>query len=345
MCSPVTPDDTVPLCSVCIANYNGVDVIADCIGSVLAQQGRVSYEILVHDDASTDGSVTYIREHFPGITLIESRDNVGFCVANNRMAARARGRYLLLLNNDAALFPDALETLLLRAEQARQACILGLPQYDWDSGRIIDRGSLLDPFLNAVPNLDAGRHEVAVVAGACLWLPRSLWERLGGFPDWFGSMAEDHYLCCRARLLGSPVVCLNGSGFRHRVGYSFGGGQARSGRLSTTFRRRGLSERNKSFVLAICYPLPALCLLLPVHLLLLITEGVLLSLLKRDGRYWTLIYGPCLAQLWRNRNLLLQTRAEVQSQRRVGLKVFFSTFVALPYKLKLLLRHGLPFVS
>ena len=54
-----------PTCSVCIANFNGVGVLADCIDSVLAQQGGVPVEIIVHDDASSDGSVAFLRERYP----------------------------------------------------------------------------------------------------------------------------------------------------------------------------------------------------------------------------------------------------------------------------------------
>jgi GT2 family glycosyltransferase len=338
------PTDTIPLCSVCIANYNGMNMIADCIRSVLAQEGDIPFEILVHDDASTDGSADYIRTQFPEVVLIESQENVGFCVANNRMAAQAKGHYLLLLNNDAALLPDALDTFLRGTERLGEPCILGLPQFDWSSGRLIDRGCLLDPFLNAVPNLDPGREEVAVVAGACLWIPRGLWIELGGFPEWFGSMAEDHYLCCCARLAGYHVRCLPGSGFRHRTGRSFGGGQIFSARLSTTFRRRALSERNRTYAMAICYPWPALFLLLPLHLVSLMAEGLLLSLLKWDHRYWGLIYGPALTGLWLNRRQLIGMRARTQAQR-VSLWDFFSVFVAIPYKLRMLLRYGLPDVA
>ena len=99
-------DSHAPLCSICIANFNGENLLVDCIESVLAQQGEIPVEILVHDDASTDTSVALLRERYPDVILIESTENVGFCIANNRLAERARGRYLLLLNNDAALAPD-----------------------------------------------------------------------------------------------------------------------------------------------------------------------------------------------------------------------------------------------
>ena len=218
-----------PVVSICIANYNGSSIIAGCIESVLAQDCDFPIEILVHDDASTDESAELVVHDYPSVRLIRSNSNVGFCVANNRMVAEARGTYILLLNNDAELYPDALRVLLDEAKAVGKPTILSLPQHDYLTGNLIDRGCLLDPFFNPVPNLDPQRREVAMVIGACFWLPKTLWEELGGFPEWFGSIGEDLYLCCRARLACYPVRALGVSGYRHCVGRSFGGGKPQGG--------------------------------------------------------------------------------------------------------------------
>jgi GT2 family glycosyltransferase len=331
-----------PTVSVCIANYNGMDVIDACIDSILAQDSKFPVEIIVHDDASTDGSAQHIREKHPGIKLLESVENVGFCVANNRMAAAATGQYLLLLNNDAELYLDALSTLCKAAQMSDQPAILSLPQYNFDTGELIDIGSLLDPFLNPIPNDDSRLNEVGFVIGACLWVPKTLWLELGGFPEWFGSIGEDLYLCCRARLTGYPVRAIGISGYRHRVGASFGGGKVQQGRLSTTARRRALSERNKTFVMLLTYPLPLLLILLPFHFATLFLEGALLAVVKRSWRLWQEIYAPLLPALWRERIKLMALRHEIQAQRTVNAGAFFAPFRWLPWKLKLLFRHGLP---
>lgn len=339
----ITPS---PLISVCIANFNGVDLIDDCIQSILHQTPlECEFEIVVHDDASTDGSAAYIKSRYPAVQLIESTDNVGFCVANNRMAVAARGKYLLLLNNDAALFQDALSTLLQAAEAAARPAILGLPQYDFDTGRLLDVGSMLDPFLNPVPNLDRKRRDVGMVMGACLWIDKTVWEELGGFPEWFGSIGEDLYLCCRARLAGYDVHALTTSGYRHRVGKSFGGGKQQGGRLITTFRRRALSERNKTFTMILTYPSPFLQILLPLHLCLLLLEGCVLAILKRRSAYLREIYFPVFSALFLQRRKLGDERRRIMNMRRTTITQFFSVFVPSPYKLKMLLRHGLPSVT
>lgn len=331
-----------PLVSVCIANYNGMAVIDDCLRSVLEQEGQASVEILVHDDASTDGSASYIRDRYPDVKLIQSLENVGFCVANNRMATVAEGEYLLLLNNDAELYPDALAVFCKAARDIGQPAILSLPQYNYDTGELLDIGSLVDPFLNSVANRDPDRGEVAMVVGACLWIPAFMWRELGGFPEWFGSIAEDLYLCCRARLSGHVVRALPVSGYRHRVGSSFGGGKIQQGQLITTRRRRALSERNKTYVMILCYPLPLLLAILPIHLALLYFEGALLALLKRDAALWQDIYAPLLPALWEARAKCFKLRREIQQRRGGGMGLFLKPFRWMPWKLEVLFRYGLP---
>jgi GT2 family glycosyltransferase len=342
---PAVNRPAVPVCSVCIANYNGVALLPDCLDSVLAQQGDFSIEIIVHDDASTDDSVAFLRNLYPQVEVLSSLENVGFCVSNNRMADHARGDYVLLLNNDAALFPDALSTLINDARAQTKPGILTLPQYDWITGLLVDRGCQLDPFYNPIPNLDATRRNVATVIGACLFLSRSLWRQLGGFPEWIESIAEDLYLCCQARLRGAPVQVTATSGYRHRQGASFGGNRVASGKLQTTYRRRALSEKNKTFVLFIMTPGPIMWPLLAVHLILLAIEGMALSILKADTKIWKIIYGPAIAASLCSWTRIRAHRTSEQNVRQIGICQYWSTTRFLSRKLSLLHQHGLPGVK
>ncbi len=337
--------------TVCVANYNGIDVIARCLESVLAQVTRADIEILVHDDASTDDSPALIRDDFPGVTLICSDENVGFCRSNNRLAAQARGDYLLLLNNDAWLEPDAVEVLLAAStgggdtgseRDGQGNGILTLPQYSAADGGLMDCGMFMDWFANPVPILAPLTQPVAMVMGACLWLPRQLWEDCGGFPEWFGSIGEDMYLCQYARVLGYPVQALAVSGYHHHVGHSFGGGKVVAGGLATTTRRRRLSERNKTLVMCLFYPWPALLLLLPLHVLALLAEGLLLALLKWDFSVFRQIYGHAIAEVFRQAPVWWAQRRQIQARRQIGLRRFFAVYRWLPYKLGMLLRYGVP---
>lgn len=330
-----------PICSVCIANYNGAELLVDCLDSVLNQLGGHSVEIIVHDDASTDDSLILLRSRYPQVEVIASQQNVGFCRGNNRMVSHARGKYVLLLNNDAALASDAIQCLLDETERIGTQAILTLPQLDWKTGTLVDRGCLLDPFCNPIPNRDPNRDEVAYVIGACLWCPRTAWHELGGFPEWMESIGEDLYLCGVARLRGMPVRALRNSHYRHWQGASFGGNRA-DGRLQTTIRRRQLSERNKTCALLILTPSVAMWPLLAAHLVALLLEGILLSVLRRDTTLLRTVYLPAFSTPLRECTALRARRLNIQRARTASIRAWFSAISWQPQKFLLLCRYGIP---
>jgi GT2 family glycosyltransferase len=334
-----------PRVSVCIANFDGEALLPDCIDSVLAQDSGAAIEVLVHDDASRDGSVALLRARYPQVHVLASEENVGFCIGNNRMVGAARGEFVLLLNNDATLQPDAIRQLLADAECHTAPAILTLPQYDWATDALVDRGCLLDPFCNPIPNLDAVRDDVAYVIGACLWCPRAAWQSLGGFPEWMESLAEDLYLCGLARLRGMAVRALSVSGYRHRQGATFGGNRAGTSGLQTSMKRRRLSERNKTRALCILTPGIAIWPLLALHLVALVLEGLLLCLLPRDARFWREVYGPAIATPFREAGFLWSLRRDVQAYRTITVRQWFSVVRWQLRKVALLARYGIPRVS
>lgn len=343
--TPVPTPDKVPVCSVCIANYNGLKLIDACLQSVLQQQFTGAIEIIVHDDASTDGSAEYIRTNYPSVILIASKDNAGFCVSNNRMVEAASGEYILLLNNDAELFDNAIAQLHTHAQALNRPAILGLPQYDLPTGDLVDVGNTFDLFFNPIPNFDRTLSGVGMVIGACLWIPRTLWNDIGGFPAWFGSIAEDVYICTVARLRGHPVQALPMSGFRHWGGQSFGGGRILENKLSTKLSRRTISERNKTFVMIMTCPAPLVYILVPVHLSLLLIEGLVLSLVKRRWRLFADVYWNCLTAQWIERKRLASMRKRIQEDRKITLSNYLQVFSLLPHKLRLLFKYGVPEVK
>lgn len=332
-----------PFVSVCIANYNGDAFIGECIEAVLNQANAPSFEIIVHDDASTDNSVATIRA-FPAIRLLRSSTNVGFCVSNNRMATAAKGRYLLLLNNDTVLQQDALNALAESAANSFDDPVLSLAQFDYDSDILLDRGFFLDPFANPVPVIESTRNDRAMVMGSCLWISRTLWQRVGGFPEFMQSIGEDLYLCCYARMLGHGVRVCARSSYRHRVGQSFGGGKVRNTRLETTITRRTLSERNKMFVLLIFLPLPLLLLIIPLHTLFLLAEGAAISIWHRDPKLIARIHIAALVAPCFRRQELLCLRHHAQRERVITWRRFLAPTIWIPWKLRLLWRHGIPSV-
>lgn len=337
---PVT-EQRPTVISVCIANYNGREVLAECLASVFAQRINGMLEVIVHDDASTDNSFELVGT-YPNAHLIRSESNVGYCASNNRMASAATGRYLLLLNNDAILLPNALQCLLDTARSAVDVGICSLAQYDYRTGAMIDCGMTLDPFLNPVPVLPESGAQPVMAIGACLFIRKSLWETIGGFPEWYGSLAEDMFLCLYARILGYRVAIASQSGFKHHLGHSFGGGKETPRGLSSTYRRRQLSERNKTFNMFLFYPTLALAVILPVHSVLLLLEGLAFAAHDRSLKPLSLIYVPALSSLITRFRELLKLRSAIQSFRRTDMRTFFRSFDCRPRKLIMLLRHGWP---
>lgn len=338
--------ENAPDISVCIANFNGHDYVGECLDSVFAQKGAFSIEVLMHDDCSTDDSVRMVRNQYPKVEILTSETNVGFCISNNRLVERSRGRFVLLLNNDATLRPGSLSRLLEFAEEGHASDILGMPQFIRGVDYVpMDRGYRTDPFLNPVPVLEPGTHEVAVATGACLWIPRTTWDRIGGFPPWFESVAEDIYLCLAARLIGERVVVLDGPGFDHSVGRNLGGGKVIDGGLRTTTRRRMLSERNKTYAMLCCYPCLALLAIIPMHAVLLFIEAFFLACtgtgLSRVGT----IYARIPLSIWRRRQDWIRLRRRLSRQRRRSMSALFSCSTWRPHKLSMLIRHGRPQVD
>lgn len=331
---------TNPVISVCIANYNGNQVIADCIQSVLDQINSPAFEIIIHDDCSQDDSLDILNDFAGNIELITSNKNVGFCIANNRMAMRARGAFLLFLNNDARLEENALSELYNYAHSQKD-CLLTLPQYDAVTKQLLDCGMAMDIFANPIPLEYVHTGPVATAMGACLWVPKSVWDQVGGFPEWFGSIGEDMFLCCAARRLGYETVALSNSKYFHHVGLSFGGGKVLGNELASTYKRRALSEQNKTKVIMSTYPFIPMVFVMPFHLALLMVEGIIMSIRFRDTRPLKEIYLPAILVPIRYFQLVRQVRG-ILAKRSVKKISFFSSIRLLPYKLRMLFMYGFP---
>src|SRR5215204_4549702 len=100
-----------PLVSAIIVSYNTAGLLRKCLRSLVTAGDGLIDEIIVVDNASSDGSVQMVAAEVPSVRLRENRENVGFGRANNQAVALATGRYLLLLNSDAVLHTDAVATL------------------------------------------------------------------------------------------------------------------------------------------------------------------------------------------------------------------------------------------
>ena len=131
------------------------------------------------------------------------------------------------------------------------------------------------------------------------------------------------------------------SGYTHRVGQSFGGGSQGMER-SRPPSTKGAVGAQQDFRDGNYLPFPLVWVLLPVHLSLLVVEGMLLSILKFRSAYLTEIYRPVVSRLFHRRRELKEVHSLIRAANPISAKAFFSSFNLVPYKLKMLLRHGLP---
>ncbi len=105
--------------SILIVNWNGARLLPDCLDSIPAGAEGLRYEVIIVDNASTDEGVPWLMAVHPEVELIRNPQNLGFARANNQALAIARGRYALLLNNDARLASGTLTHLVDWMDKAR----------------------------------------------------------------------------------------------------------------------------------------------------------------------------------------------------------------------------------
>ncbi|WP_456376845.1 glycosyltransferase family 2 protein [Thiolapillus sp.] len=110
-------------CSVVIVNFNGGELLLECLAGVL--DGTLPVEVILVDNASTDGSAAKAKENHPPVRLIQNSNNPGFAIAANQGLRAARGDYLLVLNPDCILRPDTLEKMLGALDACPQAGMAG----------------------------------------------------------------------------------------------------------------------------------------------------------------------------------------------------------------------------
>lgn len=111
--------------TIIVVNWNTRDILRDCLNSVYEQTEGISFEVVVVDNASVDGSAGMVQEKFPQVILIENTENRGFAAANNQGMCVARGRYVLLLNSDAIVLDRAIQKTIAFAEQHTEAAVVG----------------------------------------------------------------------------------------------------------------------------------------------------------------------------------------------------------------------------
>lgn len=225
---PPSNGAVVPELSVIVVSYNTKALTCKALETLTANTDA-ALEVIVFDNASSDGSATAIERRFPNARLLRSAKNLGFGLANNEAAKVAVGRYLLLLNSDTEVPFGAVDNLLNFARRQPQARIWGgrtlFADGQLNPGSCWGRQTIWSLACQAIGLTSCFRtssicnpeglgrwprdsvREVDIVSGCFLLIERSLWEALGGFAPEYFMYGEDADLCLRARLLGArPLI-------------------------------------------------------------------------------------------------------------------------------------------
>lgn len=217
----LTPN-SLPRVSIIIVNWNTRSLLELCLASVNATMQGIPHEILVIDNASSDGSAGWLRASHPEINLIANSENVGFARANNQGLGACRGEFALLFNSDAQLQPGTVATLLDvldRNPRAGAAAPMLLNADGSFQAGPNDDLTLWNESLLALGLARLARHghypghdqraaygEYAWLGGTCLLLRRAAWEQIGMLdPDYF-MYTEEADWCWRARQAGWVLI-------------------------------------------------------------------------------------------------------------------------------------------
>lgn len=111
--------------SIIIVSWNTRQTTCDCIRSIYGQPSKVDFEVIVIDNASTDGSAEMVKKDFLRVTLVKNPENRGFAAANNQGMAIAKGRYVLLLNSDTIILDNAVSKTVAFADANPDAAVVG----------------------------------------------------------------------------------------------------------------------------------------------------------------------------------------------------------------------------
>jgi N-acetylglucosaminyl-diphospho-decaprenol L-rhamnosyltransferase len=255
-----------PDVSILIVAYECRDELRECLRSIERARGGVDVEVVVTDNASTDGTVELLRTEFPDVRLVALPVNVGFARGVNRAAEIATGDYLLLLNPDTVVHDDGGLGRLLEFARSHPEHGLYGGRTLWPDGTLCPgsvwgapslwshacfafllssafKGSgVFDPDSLGSWQRDSVRR-VGVVTGCLLLVSRDDWDALGGFDERFFMYGEDVDLSLRAARAGRPPVLVPSIEITHVVGVS---SESRPGRKTLVMKGKATVARKHS---------------------------------------------------------------------------------------------------
>ncbi len=200
-----------PVLSVIIVNYNGGAMLRDCLLSLQNSVLDFPVEILVVDNSSCDGSPDMVQREFPLVKLVQCSENRGYARANNLGVRKSCGQYLVFLNPDTSVTPQALSILLKEIRDDPEASGVGPALlvrkgvYQVSFGRKVNffsellKKMFLNFYFRRILRMKISKREVGWLSGACLLTKRNIVERVGLFDEDFFLYFEDIDLCFRIR--------------------------------------------------------------------------------------------------------------------------------------------------
>lgn len=216
--------------SIIIVSFNTKEVTRDCLRSIYNAKWKSSFEVIVVDNNSHDGSVEMIREEFPQVKVIANPDNRLFAIANNQGAAIAEGRWLLLLNSDTLVSADNLQRLIDYADTLPEDVVCVGPKLLNPDGSLQSEGcfgsshydmfvkhfkigSLLPSFIGK-HILPPGTyrwnrnfpHQVGWVVGAAMLMRAKTYNEIGGLNEELEFYGEEPEFCYRSGKLGYKTI-------------------------------------------------------------------------------------------------------------------------------------------
>lgn len=220
----------LPAVSVIVLNYNGREDTLACLRS-LDHLMYPNVNIMVVDNASSDGSVDAIRAAYPGTTLLETGANLGFTGGNNvgiRYALEQGADYVMLLNNDTIVAPDMLNVMIEVMEHDPSIGVTGptiyyynAPDLIWSAGGKIDwsQGTTTMIGLNEEDKSQFGvsPRQVDYVTGCALLVRRDVWNRVGLLDNQFFMYYEETEWCVRATRAGYKIMHVPQAMMWHKI--------------------------------------------------------------------------------------------------------------------------------
>lgn len=217
----------VPVVSIIVPLYNGVELTRQCLDSLSANVNPELYELIIVDNASNDETQRLLDSLHASVCIIRNATNLGFARACNQGAWAASTPYLLFLNNDTVVTPGWLEALCeaCQADVGIVGCRMLYPDGSIQHAGIELVNGIPDhpyrhqPADSPVANM---RRDLDMVTGACLLIRRDLFLQLGGFDEVYRNGVEDVDLCLRVREAGYRVVYEPRAMIYHHEGQSSG---------------------------------------------------------------------------------------------------------------------------